>query len=92
MSVAGAPEAELRDHWGAQRFVSHLWSKHLAEALPWKVVRAYRFRKPNHINILECHAHKTLMRMFPRDCRLVTFQDSMVTLGATAKGRSSSKA
>ena len=72
VSVAGAPEAELRDHWGAQRFVSHLWSKHLAEALPWKVVRGYRFRKPNHINILECHAHKPLMRMSPRDCRLVT--------------------
>ena len=51
---------------GAQHFVSHLWSTHFAEALPWKVVRAYRFRKPSHINILECHAHKTLMRMSPR--------------------------
>ena len=82
---------ELRDHRGAQRFVSHLWAAHLAESLPWKTIRAYKFQHPNHINILEAHAHKTLMQIAPRDCRLVVLQDSMVTLGATAKGRSSSE-
>ena len=50
---------DLRDHRGAQRFVSHMWSTHLAESLPWKVRRAYRFKHPNHINVLESHAHKT---------------------------------
>ena len=83
---------DVRDHRGAQRFVSHLWSTHVAESLPWKVGRAYRFAKPNHINVLEGHAHKTLMHAAPMGCRLVVFQDSMVSLGASAKGRSSSKA
>ena len=49
---------DLRDHRGAQRFVSHLWATHLAESLPWKPLRAYRFARPNHINVLECHARK----------------------------------
>ena len=85
-------EHGLGDHRISQRFVSHLWSTHLAEALPWKVIRAYRFKRPNHINVLESHAHMTLMRVAPMDCRLVVCQDSMVTLGANAKGRSSSLA
>ena len=92
-SESGLDESgELRDHRGAQRFVSHLWSTHLAEALPWKIARSYRFAKPNHINVLEGHAHKTLMHAAPMGCRLVVFQDSMVSLGASAKGRSSSQA
>ena len=33
----GAPtKPEVPDHRGAQRFVSHLWSTHLAESLPWE--------------------------------------------------------
>ena len=83
---------ELRDHRGSQRFVSHLWSSHLAESLPWRTRRAYRFKHPNHINVLECHAHKTLVQLVPISSRLVVLQDSLVTLGATAKGRSSSMA
>ena len=83
---------DLRDHRGAQRFVSHLWSTQLAESLPWKVARRYKFARTNHINVLECHVRKTLLHLAPMDCRLVNFQDSMVTLGATAKGRSSSAA
>ena len=83
---------DLRDHRGAQRFVSHLWSTQLAESLPWTVARRYKFARTNHINVLECHVRKTLLHLAPMDCRLVNFQDSMVTLGATAKGRSSSAA
>ena len=90
-SLNGLP-GELRDRKGSQRFVSHLWSTQLAEALPWKTRRAYRFLKPNHINLLEAHAHKTLMQLSPMDHRIVVFQDSVVTLGANAKGRSSSAA
>ena len=82
----------VEDHRGSQRFVSHLWSTHLAESLPWRTCRAYRFKHPNHINILESHAHKTLLQLAPMRSRLVVFQDSMVTLGANAKGRSSSVA
>ena len=78
-------EGDLRDHRGSQRCVSHLWATQLAEALPWRVRMAYSFHKPNHINILECHAFRTLLYTSPGDVRLVVFQDSMVTLGATAK-------
>ena len=85
-------EHELRDHRCAQRFVSHLWSAQLAESLPWKTCGSYRFKRPNHINVLECHAFKTLLLYAPMDHRLLVLQDSMVTLGATAKGRSSSQA
>ena len=49
----------LRHHRGSRWFVSHLWSAHLAESLPWRVRRAYRFKHPNHINVLESHARKT---------------------------------
>ena len=88
-NCGSASEGEVRDSRSVQRFVSHLWSTHLAESLPWKVARAYRFKRPNHINILESHALRTLMAVAPMNSRLVVFQDSMVTLGASAKGRSS---
>ena len=67
--------------------MSHLWSTQLAEALPWKTVRAYRFPRANHINVL-----KTLVQIVPMNSRVVVFQDSLVTLGSHAKGRSSSRA
>ena len=78
----------LRDHRGAQRFVSHIWATQLSEALPCRTIRSYRSKRPNHINVLECHAHTTLMQIAPRDSRLLVLQDSMVTLGANAKGMS----
>ena len=83
---------DVRDHRGAQRFVSHLWAAQLAESLPWRTIRAYRFKRSNHINVLECHVYKTLLLLAPMNHRLVILQDSMVTLGAAAKGRSSSRA
>ena len=92
LSVVDGEGGELRDHRGSQWFVSHLWSTHLAEALPWRTRRAYRFKHPNHINILKGHAHKTLLQLAPLASRLVVFQDSLVTLGSNAKGRSSSLA
>ena len=86
------PVAEgLADPRRAGRFVSRLWSTQLAEALPWKTIRAYRFKRTNHINVLESHAHKILMQIAPMDSRLVVFQDSLVTLGANAEGGSSSE-
>ena len=87
-----AAESEVRDCRAAQRFVSHLWSTQLAEALPWKTVRAYRFPRANHINVLESHVLKTLVQIVPMNSRVVVFQDSLVTLGSHAKGRSSSQA
>ena len=85
-----APDHSLQDSKSSRRFVSHLWSTQLSESLPWKVVGKYRFKKPGHINVLECHARKTLALKLPPNHRYVVFQDSMVCLGSGAKGRSSS--
>lgn len=43
------------------RFVSHLWSTQLSESLPWRVFKKYRFQKEGHINVLECHARRSLL-------------------------------
>ena len=88
----GEQQESVADHRRAGRFVSHLWSTHLAEALPWRPLRRYTFKRPSHIDVLESHAYKTLMRAVPMHSRFVVFQDSMVCLGASAKGRSSSNA
>lgn len=84
------PEEPLKDPKTLGRFVSHLWSTHLSESLPWKVLRKYRFKKTSHINLLEVHARKSLLLSLAPNQRFVLFQDSMVALGAGAKGRSSS--
>ena len=89
-TFAGSP-GELRDPRAAQRFVSHLWATQLAESLPWRTIRAYKFPRANHINILEGHVLKTLVQIAPLNTRMVVFQDSLVTLGSHAKGRSSSQ-
>ena len=80
----------LLDSKGSRRFVSHLWSTCLSESLPWRVIGKYKFKKKRHINVLECHARKTLALRVPQRHRYVVLQDSMVCLGAGAKGRSSS--
>ena len=80
----------LLDSKGSGRFVSHLWSTQLSECLPWKVGRKYKFKRPGHINLLEVHARKSLLFSVAPNQRFVLLQDSMVALGAGAKGRSSS--
>jgi len=71
------------------------WSRELAEALPFKPCVSYRFGRSGHINCLEMRSQKTCVKLLARDCpdsRAVLCQDSRVTIGATAKGRSSSLA
>eukprot|EP00438_Fugacium_kawagutii_P004497 Skav200096 [mRNA] locus=scaffold694:326558:340569:- [translate_table: standard] len=87
---AGDP-SPLRDCRTSQKFVSHLWATQLSESLPWKVCKKYKFLKGGHINVLECHARRSLLLNIPAQQRIVVLQDSMVTLGASAKGRSSSQ-
>ena len=74
----------------SRKFVSHLWSVQLAEALVWKCCKKYTFKRQGHINLLEAHSRRSLLLNIPPRQRVITFQDSMVTLGAGAKGRRSS--
>ena len=69
------------------------WIGELADSLHFKELLRYRFRKSGHINVLECRTYKTWIKHCAKrhpDQRLLGLLDSRVTLGATAKGRSSS--
>ena len=71
------------------------WIGELADSLPLKEVLRYRFKRSGHINVLEARMFKTFCKRAARlhpDSRLVGLLDSRVTLGAVAKGRSSSPA
>ena len=71
------------------------WVRELAGSLPWRERFRYRFRKAAHINVLEAVAYGTLLRNLAAsapESRPVIMTDSRVVLGATAKGRSSSRA
>ena len=71
------------------------WIEELSDALPFKELLRYRFKRSGHINVLECRVHKTWLKHSARhhpNSRVVALLDSRVTLGATSKGRSSSKA
>ncbi len=71
------------------------WIEELADALHFKELLRYRFKRSGHINVLECRVHKTWLKHAAKhhpNSRLVALLDSRVTLGATSKGRSSSRA
>ena len=69
------------------------WIGELADCLHFSELLRYKFRKTGHINVLECRTYKTWLKHCARchpNSRLVALLDSRVTLGAAAKGRSSS--
>ena len=71
------------------------WIGELADSLLFKELLRYKFLRPGHINVLEARMYKTFQKYASRrhpDSRTVALLDSRVTLGAVAKGRSSSPA
>ena len=71
------------------------WIGELADSLPFRELLRYRFKKTGHINVLECRVHKTWLKhcaKYHPNSRVLALLDSRVTLGATSKGRSSSRA
>jgi len=72
-----------------------LWSGELSNGLDFKQVIAYRFRKTGHINVLELRNYKTFAKVAASahaGSRVLALLDSRVSIGAAAKGRSSSPA
>lgn len=69
------------------------WVGELSDSLHFRELVRYKFAKSGHINVLECRVYKTWIKYcakhFPCS-RVLGLLDSRVTLGATAKGRSSS--
>ena len=71
------------------------WINELSEGLEFKEVFRFQFVKPGHINVNETRTYKSWIKSIAkteRDSRCIGLLDSRVTLGAAAKGRSSSYA
>ena len=70
------------------------WVQELCEGVQYRELFRYKFKKSGHINTLECRVYKSWLKhcskRHPRS-RVVGLLDSRVTMGAAAKGRSSSK-
>lgn len=70
------------------------WIGELVDSLNFREKIRYKFKKGGHINVLECRVFKTWIKQcakqYPKH-RILGLLDSRVTLGATAKGRSSSE-
>ena len=69
------------------------WVEELADSLAFTELLRYKFRKGSHINVLEARTFKTWLKHCAKkypNSRLLALLDSRVTLGAAAKGRSSS--
>ena len=76
-------------------FEDPTWVEEICESLPFQELFRYRFKKGGHINCLECRVYKSWLKHCAKKhphSRIVSFLDSRVTMGAAAKGRSSSKA
>ena len=77
------------------RHVAPDWVCEFIESARFHPVIAYDFARPAHINCLESRTVKTLTKLACRtspDTCIATLIDSRVTIGAGAKGRSSSSA
>lgn len=69
------------------------WITELCECLDFKEMYRFTFAKPGHINVNETRTYKSWLKSMAktfRDSRFIGILDSRVTLGAAAKGRSSS--
>lgn len=69
------------------------WLVDLSESVNFHEMFRFKFHKPGHINVNETRTYKTWLKAVCKqhgDCRTVALLDSRVTIGASAKGRSSS--
>ena len=71
------------------------WVSELCQSLKFRERFRYHFVKPGHINVNEARVYKSWIKSVAKErvsCRAVALLDSRVTIGAAAKGRSSSYA
>ena len=69
--------------------------RELCECLTYQPILSYAFKKPGHINTLEMRSWKTLMKVLSKahpGSKILIALDSRTTMGANARGRSSSPA
>ena len=92
MGVVAAP---LRED-AAPRVVTGADSAALVASSDWRTIISSRWRRPEHINVLELRALTTAVRWVlsfrqALNCRVLVLCDSLVVVGAVTKGRSSSQ-
>ena len=78
-----------------QWFENPEWRHELCEFLHFREQFRYRFKRPGHINVNGMRTYKSWIKSLAKsapDSRFVGMLDSRVTIGAAAKGRSSSYA
>lgn len=80
----------------APRVVTGADSAALVSASAWRTIVSSRWRRPEHINVLEMRALTTAVRWVlsfrqALNCRVLVLCDSQVVVGAVTKGRSSSQ-
>ena len=71
------------------------WVNELCNGSKFTEMFRYRFKKSGHINTLECRVYKSWLKFCAKShpcSRVLGILDSRVTMGAAAKGRSSSRA
>ena len=71
------------------------WIGELCDSLPFRECFRYKFRKAGHINVNESRTYKSFIKSISKsepNSRVAAILDSRVTIGAAAKGRSSSAA
>jgi ribonuclease HI len=78
------------------RVVTGADSAALVASSAWRTIVSSRWRRPEHINVLELRALTTAVRWVLSfrqavNCRLLVLCDSQVVVGAVTKGRSSSQ-
>ena len=69
------------------------WVHEICSSLQFRELFRYKFRNPGHINVNEARVFKSWVKSMaktPGSKRAVALLDSRVTIGAAAKGRSSS--
>ena len=69
------------------------WISEICNALPFKELFRFKFHRSGHINVNEARTYKSWIKSMAKShvsCRAVALLDSRVTIGAAAKGRSSS--
>ena len=98
VGLSGDPSDNLSpsvDEFACSRdwFEDPEWISELADSLPFRTLFKYHFKRRSHINVLESQVYSSWVKYCAkqhRNSRLLGLLDSRVTLGATAKGRSSS--
>ena len=88
-----APWSQAQPYPDRPWFQDPEWIEEICDSLKFTEMFRFKFLQPGHINVNETRTYKTWLKAVAKqepDSRFVGVLDSRVTIGAAAKGRSSS--